>query len=203
MSAQAIDGEDTAADARAGWDDLVAFNEALLRSLRRRGGFATMDAEDAAHTALLHVLQRFGEMSAHCDNPSLRGMAVVRHLAEDHRRRTRAQRGEGARLALGSDGNPIVRRIIVSFDPIVHDLPSGVDLEARVVLHDTLRRVMGRLAEPDRLLLWFVYAEGRTVVSAAACLGLSRDQVNRRLASAMAACRAALSELGGVEVLGQ
>jgi RNA polymerase sigma factor (sigma-70 family) len=155
----------------------------LERVLGSRHQLSRLDAADAASEAVLRLLPKLARTRNAYPNARVYAFAVARSAAEDHRRRERAQRGQGARTITTADGAVSARRTVIPFNPVHHDRPTGDEPCEQAVVIDLLRRVLDSTSPADRTLLWRVHADGITVTEAAEQAGLSRSQAIRRLAT--------------------
>ena len=158
---------------------------ALMRSVRRPG-MSRQDVEDAVGGALLRLVRTLRETRDRYPNPRIYAAAVRSSSTEDHFRRERAQRGQGARTVTGDDGAVTVRRRIVPLDDL-HTSPAGTasDPTDRTADIAEVRWILAGVPAPQRLLLWRVHAEGATVTEVAEELGWSRTVASRALSGAL------------------
>jgi DNA-directed RNA polymerase specialized sigma24 family protein len=164
---------------------------ALLRSTRRPGT-NRQDVEDVTGAVLVRLMPALGEIRERYPNPRIYAAAVRASATEDHFRRERAQRGQGARTVTAADGSVSVRREIVPLDDartmVSPDATS--DPVERAVTRSEVRELLAEVPAPLRLLLWRVHAEGESVTDAAAELGWSRSVASRALSAVVDGLRA-------------
>jgi RNA polymerase sigma factor (sigma-70 family) len=164
----------------------------MLRRLIGSRLLGPEDSWDAAQSASLKLWARVAQIRESYPEPAMYASAVTRSAAEDHRRRMRAQRGEGARVRRNTAGQ--AERRVEAID----DREIGLDLDLESIRQhraedscvasmddrNLAHRLLLTIGPSDRALLWQVHALGHSVTEAAPQLGLSRCQASRRLSAA-------------------
>jgi DNA-directed RNA polymerase specialized sigma24 family protein len=159
---------------------------AVLRRSIRRTGMSRHDVEDATSAAVERLLRRLVDTRRSYPNPHVYAAAVRSSATEDHFRRERAQRGQGARTVIGEDGAVAVRREIVGCDELLERSDSGAaDVCEQVVARADVDRLLSVLPAPQRRLVLKVCCEGSTVTDAAADLRWTRTVASRSLSAAL------------------
>lgn len=167
---------------------MTVFREVARLSARSRKAF---DADDIAGDVALALAKRPADIMAAYPNPVGYARQRASHAGISFDRRERAQRGEGVRLIVDSDGlrHP-GRRYVSANAPDGGDLLAVVvdaepELDAtvaeRMVASAMLRDVCEDLTAAEFRELWLVDGVGYTVQEAAAVVGQRRETVSRRL----------------------
>ena len=170
---------------RAAEQSFTAYADTVHRvayrfAFKRFGGNQAADIAQATVTKLWADHERY--MAAYPD-PKAFAIAVARTTGIDLQRRERAQRGEGANLRAGADGQLDVRRIVLSSEEIT-DLRPDADIAERVAAGLDLGAVLDRLDPLDRLLLEMRFLDDYRVGEIAQMLHMVSSTVSRRIARA-------------------
>lgn len=155
---------------------------ALRFAIRR---FGWQSAEDIAQvTTEKFLADPVKNMAAYAD-PQAFAVSVARTTGIDLGRRERAQRGEGANLRAGADGQLEPARVVVSTETIT-ELRPDADIAEIVAAGLDLQVVLDRLDPLDRCLLELRYLDDYRVGEIATALGMVSSTVSRRITAARA-----------------
>ena len=157
--------------------------ELCLRRLLASRGVSITQVDDVCQDVALQFCRDPAGIMARYPAPAAFAAATGEHRALDHARRERAQRGQGARLVRGPDGQAEVGRAVVPFGP-VHE--AGLTGSTRSVEDEALDRVeagrvLGAVPTADRAAFYEVVGLGRSIAEAAVTLGRDRSVVSRRI----------------------
>ncbi len=170
---------------------MAVFREVARIAARSRRPF---DADDIAGEVALAVADRPAIIMGGYPNPVHYARQRARHAGISFDRRERVQRGEGARLVVGSDGLQGPGRRYESADAsegggdlLSHAIGRGESLDAsvanRLVAGALLRRACEGLTPVEFRELWLVDGCGYTVQEVAELCGQRRETVSRRLSA--------------------
>jgi|GEM_PF-2080002 len=169
----------------------------VVRVLARCGQRHAVDAaDDVAQEVALALLAdtvRLARIIERYPDPATFGRVRARHAFTQWERAVRADRGEGARLVCGADGQMRPARIVVAGDA---PLPGGGgdhwgllgatddpadDLVELLTQRSAAARFLATLTPTDREIVIAVLGYGDQVTQIAARLGIARETAARRL----------------------
>ena len=170
---------------------MAVFSEVARLAARTRRPF---DADDIAGEVALAVADRPATIMVGYPDPAHYARQRVRHAGISFDRRERVQRGEGARLVVGSDGLQGPGRRYESADAwegggnlLAHATPRVESLDAivadRLATGALLQRACEGLSPVEFRELWLVDGCGYTVQEVAELCGQRRETVSRRLSA--------------------
>lgn len=172
---------------------LAVFREVARIAARSRSDF---DADDIAGDVTLAIVDRSSAIMANYPDPVMYARQRTRHAGISFDRRERTQRGEGARLFAGIDGQLKPGRRVISGNVTgadaggesharIADTGTPVDtvVTDRMVTAALLRRCAEGLTVSEFSELQLVDGHGYTVQEVAAMRGQRRETVSRRLSN--------------------
>ena len=167
---------------------LAVFREVARIAARSRHAF---DADDIAGEVALTLVGRPTKVMASYPDPVHYARQRARHAGISFDRRERSQRGEGARLYIGADGQLQPARRYLSTDavsgdgPLSHRADQGtlpdIEVTERMVVGALLQRCCDGLSPSDVQVAWLIDGCGYTVQQVAAMRGQRRETLSRRL----------------------
>ncbi|HQZ36838.1 MAG TPA: hypothetical protein PK020_20595 [Ilumatobacteraceae bacterium] len=167
---------------------MTVFREVARLSARSRKAF---DADDIAGDVALALAKRPADIMAAYPDPVGYARQRASHAGISFDRRERAQRGEGVRLLVGSDGlrHPGRRYISANAadggDLLAEVVDGALDVDTavaeRMVASAMLREVRDDLTAAEFRELWLVDGCSHSVQEVAAVVGQRRETVSRRL----------------------
>lgn len=161
----------------------------------RHRELSLMDVDDVAQDVVVTFLRDATSVMERYPSPLAYASASVSDRLEDWRRRERAQRSEGARLAEDADGRSFVKRRSEQLDVVDLDRNlGGADEASRVVARLHTDELLASLDEREAALVRAVDIEGRTVTESSVVLGLTRSYASRLHSVALGRLRDDLAE---------
>ncbi len=186
---------------------MAVFREVARLATRTRRPF---DADDIAGEVALAVADHPATIMGGYPDPVQYARQRARHAGISFDRRERVQRGEGARLVVGSDGLQEPGRRYESADAshggglLANAIQRGEPLDAivadRLVTGALLQRACEGLSPVEFRELWLVDGCGYTVQEVAELCGQRRETVSRRLSATRRRVRSRPPTMGSVEL---
>lgn len=167
---------------------MAVFREVARIAGRSRKAF---DADDIAGEVAMAVAHRPAPIMAGYPDPVGYARQRARHAGISFDRRERVQRGEGARLVVGTDGLQAPGRRYASADASLDgaltqadpDAPVDATVTDHLVTAALLQHACIGLSLIEMRELWLVDGYGYTVQEVAALVGQRRETVSRRLSN--------------------
>jgi len=163
---------------------MAVFREVARIAGRSRKAF---DADDIAGEVAMAVAHRPAPIMAGYPDPVGYARQRARHAGISFDRRERVQRGEGARLVVGTDGLQAPGRRYASLDGALTqadpDAPVDTAVTDHLVTAALLQHACNGLSLIEMRELWLVDGYGYTVQEVAALVGQRRETVSRRLSN--------------------